>query len=219
MEDLIQALRRNAEARGVRFRLGARFEWGSAPGPVVLCVSAADAADILQGAAARAAGALASIRMLPLLTANLFFPPAEGTLKGFGVLFSPRERFRALGVVFGGHLFERGSPAHAETWILGGALDPGALELSDQQILDLLAADRLRLFGRERAPLACYLNRRPRALPHYDLGLEALLRDRLELPPGVHLVGNYLGGIGLARILDRAHEVVERLLQAPDPGS
>jgi oxygen-dependent protoporphyrinogen oxidase len=65
--------------------------------------------------------------------------------------------------------------------------------------------------GRADAPLALYATRWPAALPHYDLALERTLAGLPPLPPRVRLAGNYLGGIGLARILDRSARVASEM--------
>ena len=56
-----------------------------------------------------------------------------------------------------------------------------------------------------------HAQRWPRALPHYDLELERLLRRGIDTPPDTFLAGNYLNGIGLPMLLERSWEVTQRI--------
>ena len=48
-------------------------------------------------------------------------------------------------------------------------------------------------------------------LPYYDVQLESVLAQGLDLPKGVFLVGNYVGGIGVPMLLEQAATVAERV--------
>jgi hypothetical protein len=50
-----------------------------------------------------------------------------------------------------------------------------------------------------------------RALPHYTIELEKILTDLPPPPKNIALVGNYLGRIGLAKILERAAFVADEV--------
>ena len=52
-------------------------------------------------------------------------------------------------------------------------------------------------------------------LPHYSIELERVLTTLPALPPNMQLVGNYLGRIGLAKILERAAYVVDHFSETP----
>jgi protoporphyrinogen oxidase len=114
-------------------------------------------------------------------------------------------------VLFNTSIFEGRGPAHAETWIFGGALDRGIVGLSDDQIRETLLNDRARFYGKTDTPLAIHITRWPNALPHYSVDLERNLLHLAAPPPNIALVGNYLGKIGLAKILERAAYVVENV--------
>jgi protoporphyrinogen oxidase len=55
------------------------------------------------------------------------------------------------------------------------------------------------------------LTRWPSALPHYTIELERILTTLPAAPQNVALVGNYLGRVGLAKILERAAFVADDL--------
>jgi hypothetical protein len=48
-------------------------------------------------------------------------------------------------------------------------------------------------------------------LPHYDLQLESVRARGLDLPKGVFIVGNYVGGIGVPMLLEQAAAVATRV--------
>lgn len=211
MGQLIEGLRDYLEDHGARLRLGQPAPRPNQDRFRVICTSARDAARVLEDVAPEASRKLSRIEMLPLVTATCFYSKEEDTLPGFGVLFPRRQGFRSLGVLFGNGVFERRAEGHSETWILGGAEDRSILGLTDADLFDLIDADRLRLHGRSSPAKARYLTRWEEALPHYTVDLETMLPEPLCLPPRTYLVGNYLGGIGLARILDHAHDVAARI--------
>jgi oxygen-dependent protoporphyrinogen oxidase len=147
--------------------------------------------------------------MLSLVTATVFYEPSAANLKGFGCLFPSDQGFRARGVLFNDCIFEGRGPYHSETWIFGGALDPDVMTLDDVELSAVISSDRQRFFERADQPAGTHITRWNNALPHYSIELERIL-TRLPPPPqNIALTGNYLGRIGLAKILERAAYVVD----------
>jgi oxygen-dependent protoporphyrinogen oxidase len=179
--------------------------------PAVVCLSATAAADYLVDLAPDVASELGSIEMLSLVTVTCFFDHSAAQLAGFGCLFPRDQGFRARGVLFNTSIFEGRGPAHAETWIFGGALDGDVVGLRDDQIRETVLSDRQRFYRKVDTPLATHITRWPNVLPHYSVELERTLASLPAPPPNVALVGNYLGRIGLAKLLERAAYVVETI--------
>lgn len=206
MQQLIDRLRNYLNEAGVEFSLNqtARAQAGE---PVAICTSARAASEYLSDIAPELSQQLRNVEMLPLLTATCFYSSHAGNLKGFGCLFPRGEGFRALGVLLNTCIFEGRGAAHSETWIFGGALDRDVWRLDDDALHALIAVERERLYGRHDLPLEIHLTRWPEALPHYSTELERVLTTLPPLPCGVRLVGNYLGRIGLTRIVDLAARV------------
>lgn len=203
MQQLIDGLCHHLERAGVEFA----FDFPARPEanePTAICLSARAAADCLAEIAPDVSQALARIEMLSLVTATGFYAPEAARLKGFGCLFPRDQGFRARGVLFNECIFEGRGPAHAETWIFGGALDPDIVDLSDQDLAQLIADERKRFFGHDDPALDIRITHWPKALPHYSIELEQILATLPAPPPNVTLAGNYLGRIGLAKILERA---------------
>jgi oxygen-dependent protoporphyrinogen oxidase len=208
MQQLIDGLADYLKRNGVDFLLNHDSE-PEADQPTIICLSAGAAAQYLARVAPELGHALSKIEMLSLVTVTCFYQPEAAKLKGFGCLFPRDQGFRARGVLFNDFIFEGRGPAHAETWIFGGALDAEVVSLTDEEFAKTIAAERQRFYGRHDVALGLRVTRWPNALPHYTIELERILTELPSPPPNVRLVGNYLGRIGLAKILERAAFVAD----------
>ena len=179
---------------------------------VIVCTSAKEASELLRSVAPDVSRQLARIEMLPLVTATCFFDRNPGQIKGFGCLFPRGQGFRSLGVLFNDCIFANRSQLRSETWILGGALDREVIDLDDKALKELLVNEHERLTGlRHEHLIEAKITRWHSALPHYTTELELILDHLAVLPSEISLVGNYLGEIGLARIVSRAKRVARRI--------
>lgn len=208
MEELIEALTKRIQARGGQIHLNKKAIPDSGQ-PLILATSAPAAAEFCRPHWPVLAEQLSQIEMVSLVTAEAHFGREKGWLKGYGCLFSPVAQFSALGVLFEDQLFPHRFRGLTERWILGGALRPEILKLSDEEIGRLIATDRRRLGG-QGSPDEVVVQRFSLALPHYTVNLERLLL-KLRLPSNLHLMGNYLGQIGLSQILTRAQNLALQL--------
>ena len=208
MQQLIDGLYDYLKCAGVEFGFD-NYPTDKGDAPTIVCLSAPAAAEYLEESAPEISQAMRRVEMLSLVTVTCFYASEAASLKGFGCLFPVDQGFRARGVLFNNWIFEGRGPALAETWIFGGALDPDVVNLSDQEILELIAADRERFYSDRDDPLGIHITRWPSALPHYSIDLERILRTLPPPPANIGLVGNYLGRIGLAKILERAAVVAE----------
>lgn len=212
MGELIAALRKTLENHGVKFRFGTPYATpqGVPSTPLVIATSAHRAAEILRSIDPVRAEALESVELVPVITATIAFKEAPPETRGFGCLFPPIESRRALGVLMNNYIFpHRAKKGFNENWIMGGA-KPGAkelLDLSDQEIINVAIEERQATLNASGDVLGFKVTRWPNALPHYTTALEGVLPELLGLRQNAVLIGNYLGQIGLAKILDRAFEL------------
>ncbi|HEX3086813.1 MAG TPA: FAD-dependent oxidoreductase [Pyrinomonadaceae bacterium] len=206
MQQLTDGLVDYLKSSGVEFSFN---EERQQPHQTVVCLSASAAAKYLEDIAPDLSASLTEVEMLSLATVTCFYPPDAAQLRGFGCLFPRDQGFRARGVLFNDFIFDGRGPAHAETWIFGGALDADVVNLADDEFAETIAAERQRFYGRHDEALQIQVTRWPRALPHYTIELERILSKLPAPPPGIQLVGNYLGRIGLAKILERAAFVAD----------
>jgi oxygen-dependent protoporphyrinogen oxidase len=181
-----------------------------APGEqVIVCTSANAAADCLAEISPQLSESLRQIEMMPVVTATCHYDPTAAKLNGFGCLFPRGEGFRARGVLFNECIFAGRGPAHSETWIFGGALDPAIVELTDEKLMQVIANEREKFYGERQEPIGIHLTSWPQGLPHYSIDLERILAELPAPPANVALVGNYLGRIGLAKLVERAAFVAQ----------
>ena len=215
MQQLTEGLRAWLEQAGAEFVFKNDSAEMRAYDPIAICLSANAAAEYLREAAPAVSQALSATEMLSLVTVTAFYPPDAAKVNGFGCLFPRDQGFRARGVLFNNSIFEGRGPAHSEAWIFGGALDADIIELSDDQFSDLIATERERFYGKREEPLALYINRRRNAIPHYTIELEKTLMNLPAPPANIALVANYLGRIGLAKLIERAAVVAEEMVRTP----
>ena len=85
------------------------------------------------------------------------------------------------------------------------------MHLSDDDLGAAMDRDRQLLCGRCVAPAMRLVHRWSAALPHYDVQLESVRAGGFDLPRGVLLMGNYVGGIGVTMLLEQAAAVATRV--------
>lgn len=188
------------------------FSTETLPGlPTVVALPPPAALKFLAGRAPALEAELRKIRMLPIVSVTVFFPPETSGVPGFGCLFPRSEGYRVRGVLANDRIFPgRARDSISETWILGGAQDREVAKLSDREVLALVLAERTKLHGLNPRLLFSRVTRWEAAIPHYDLGLENAVEHLkvLRFREGhFRLFGNYLGDIGLGMILQRASEL------------
>ncbi len=210
MQQLIDALESRLRARDVSIRLNtpARLDGST---PAVICTSARDAAECLRDVAPAASQALSTIDMLPLVRITAFYPEDDAPQRARGILFPRGGDIRALGVLFNTNIFPDRAGQYSESWIYGGAADRDVVHLAEDDLAALMDRDRQLLCGRSVAPAARVVHRWRAALPHYDLQLESVRAGGFDLPRGVFLAGNYVGGIGVTMLLEQAAAVATRV--------
>jgi len=210
MQQLIEALECRLRARDVSIRLNTPSRLDGST-PAVICTSASDAAECLEDFAPASSRALSTIDMLPLVRITAFYPDEATHQRGRGILFPRGRDIRALGVLFNTNVFPSRGGQYSESWIYGGAGDRDIVHLSEDDLAAVMDRDRQVLCGRFVAPAARLVHRWRAALPHYDVQLESVRACGFDLPKGVFLVGNYVGGIGVSALLEQAAAVATRV--------
>ena len=191
------------EDGGVAVHLDDRTEVVDA---VILAVPAAVASGLLANGWRRVARELAGIRTASVGVVALAYDRRHttGVPAGSGVLV-PRDQHRLIKAVTIGagkwpHLADR------DRFVLRASVgrvdDTRALELDDDRLLERVDAEVRRCLGITAPARERVVARWPDALPQYDVGHHARLdriRHLLEQgPPGIHLGGAALDGVGLA---------------------
>jgi len=175
---------------------------------VCIATPAGEAARLVESIAPDAAAALSGVPYTPLVVAHLSAPAGERRA-GFGHLVVPQSGRRILGAIWSSSLFPGRAPSDRAlyTAFLGGARDPDALELVDEEVVEIASRDlSAALEIRERfEPVR--ITRYPRAIPQYDLAhsgrMEALSRAEAAVP-GLSFLGSYRGGISVGDVVAAA---------------
>ena len=190
---------------------------------MVLCVHARAASEILKDYDTQMSWQLQKLKYNDLVSVTVLASEKDGLkvdqtemnspgvnekmIRGFGVLFPRDQQFNSLGVLFPNWIFQGRGPQRHETWIL-----PSADRDSDELILNQIQSDRTRLMNARHALAKYHIYRWPEAIPSYDLNLELFLEAWSQKKP-VFLHGNYLGEIGLGKILCKSKALAE-IIQA-----
>ncbi len=140
----------------------------------------------------------------------------EHPLDGFGFLIPRSEGLRTLGSIWTSSIFEGRAPEGFVQFrsMLGGAGDPGILELSDDELWAILRRELGTLIGVRRDPVFTKIYRWQRGIPQFTLGhLER--RARLERivasHRGLYVVGNSYYGVGLNDCVKMAHRIAQEI--------
>jgi oxygen-dependent protoporphyrinogen oxidase len=180
---------------------------------IILCTHAHHSSRILQSYDTQLAKRLSSLKYNDLCSATVVLqdetPALQSTsVKGFGVLFPRDQNFSALGVLFPNFIFPFRGPTKHETWII-----PASIEMTDEELLKRIRRDRQLLYQKSALEISTvHVSRWPKAIPNYDLNLENFLADFSQKSP-VFLHGNYLGEIGLGKILLRSKKLAEKIVR------
>lgn len=228
IEQLLIALRKRLDDRGVKFQTGidARaYFLGNhrEDSTVILATPAWKAWELLEAInpTDERIPALRRILAIPLISVTVFFkrtPPR----RGFGTLFSQSpplgESDGILGCLQNSEIFEgRASDGvHSETWILGGPHHgPRLIQAEDSEILEKIFDKRDRWIdsGSREALLESVITRWPQAIPHYSTELEQAIPLLKSDQNGILLFGNYLGDLGLSSILESTRLLRSRTMK------
>lgn len=164
----------------------------------------------------------------PLVVASLGFSreAVAHPLDGFGFLAPRSAGLRVLGALWTSTLFPGRAPGGSVLLrvMIGGARDPGALDLDDDELERTVVQELSGPLGIGAPPSFRRIFRHRRAIPQYELGHAALL-DQIEARrapiPGLFLTGNAYRGIGVNDCVHHAGPVADQVLQwlaaQPDP--
>ena len=187
---------------------------------VVLASPAWEACRMVAPVSARAAEFLGRIPGSPIVVVATAYDEAAvgGSPPGFGFLAPRGEGLRILGCLWTSSIYP-GTRAPLGKVLLrtmvGGALDPGAVELDDPELLDRVAADLRRSMGLTAAPERHWIFRHRRGIPQYVPGhgarLAEVARERTERRQAIPEK--------LAEANTRLEAIRKNLATPPDPST
>lgn len=184
---------------------------------VVLAGPASESADLVRGFSPGAAALLSAIETAPIAVACLGYDAAalaaeRGPLDGFGFLVPRGEGPRILGALWETSIYDQRAPEGKALLrvMIGGALDPHAVEMDDAQLLRVVRDDLERTMRLRLAPGFVHLVRHRRGIPQYTIGHLARL-ERIEAALAAHaglfLAGNSYRGVSVNACIEDARRI------------
>jgi oxygen-dependent protoporphyrinogen oxidase len=187
---------------------------------VVSAAPAYAAAAMLAGLVPEAAKLLAEIPYAPMNVVCFGYDRKDLTcdLNGFGYLIPRQEHCSVLGTLWDSSIFTQRA-ADGKVLLrsmMGGATNPDAVQLTDEQVQILVQADLKRIMGITCTPEFVRIFRHKRAIPQYVVGhaqrLEAI-EKALAHCPDVILTGNAYRGIGLNDCVTNARKAAAQVIE------
>jgi oxygen-dependent protoporphyrinogen oxidase len=138
-------------------------------------------------------------------------------LDGFGYLIPKKEGCKILGTLWDSSIFpERAPEGHVLLRsMMGGATNPGAIELSDTDVQKLTMVELEKIMGISVEPDFVRIFRHARAIPQYTVGHAKRLEAIDNLLPnhaGLLFTGNALFGVGLNDCVNAANRAGEQVI-------
>ena len=135
-------------------------------------------------------------------------------LDGFGMLIKQSENSPLLGVLFSSSMFDHRSPdGHVMlTCMMGGSIHPEFADNDEQVVLDELD----KLLGVKGAPTFRHKTSWSHAIPQYGLDYQKkidAMNSCEQAHPGLHLAGNYRGGISVGDCIVNGLELGKTLTE------
>ncbi len=181
---------------------------------LIIATPADAAARLLDDVAPEIAALIADIPYASLVSVPLAYRAEQVAreLDGFGFLAPRGEGLRTLGSIWNSSLFAERAP---DRWIvttnfIGGATDPEAIGLSDEELIRVVHNDLSVVLNISGEPRRLPITRYDRAIPQYNLGHAArAARIEVELRnhPGLWIAGNYLRGVSLGDCIKQAERI------------
>ena len=165
---------------------------------------------------------LREIEYPPVTVVALGFRRADvrHPLDGFGMLVPAVEKRSILGTIFSSSLFPGRAPADHVllTTFVGGSRQPRLAAMGDDALVGDVCGDLRDLLGAARDPVFRKIIRWPRAIPQYNTGYGKFLAAMEDLEtawPGLHLAGNYRGGIAAGQCIHNGLQLAEQMHAEP----
>lgn len=205
------------EKSGVQFYFNSSWNSQIEYDHLVIATSGFEAVNILNQLelpnAKKNAMLLNKIHYLSVVSVTCAFRSAPSSYQGFGILFPEVENFQVLGLLMNDLIYNRNHEFHSETWIFGGEKNKFLIDSDEISIKELILKERKRIFNEEQEILEMKITKWPKAFPEYNLKLEEILQQ-IQPINNVTLHGNYLGQIGLSRIIETSEIKAQLIAQS-----
>jgi oxygen-dependent protoporphyrinogen oxidase len=143
------------------------------------------------------------------------------SLDGFGFLVPHGQGPRILGALWESSIYPGRAPEGKALIraMIGGALDPGVVDLDDEALVSAVRGDLATTMGIRIEPGFEQIYRHRAGIPQYTIGhlprLERIERH-LDRLPGIYLAGNAYRGVAINSCIAEAGPLAERILEDLD---
>jgi oxygen-dependent protoporphyrinogen oxidase len=146
----------------------------------------------------------------------------EHPLNGTGFVVPLVERRRILACSFSSVKFAGRAPDDSVLLrvFVGGACQPELVDLSDDELRQLVREELAELIGLRGEPLLCDITRWRKTMPQYHVGhleLVERIEQRAAALPNFQLAGNAYRGVGIPFCIHSGEQAAERLLGHSKP--
>ena len=133
-----------------------------------------------------------------------------------GYLVTRAERLSTLGVLWESSIFPGRAPHDAVLLrvFLGGALQPGVLDLDEKALIAVARSELAKVIGITAPPLQHWIFQWPSAIAQYTVGHEERVRGiraRLALHAGLHVCGTAIDGVSFNQAIAGARRTARSL--------
>jgi protoporphyrinogen oxidase len=212
MQEWIDKLRSYLKKKGVSFELNqekTHFDWSQ---PTVLALGLKSLRELANEQKIPVHRSVLNTRCASLTSVVVNFKdPSQKISEGFGCLFPKKENFNSLGVLFNHSIFPgRVEEGASETWILNDQkMDFSAM--SPMALVRYIQSDRSLLGKSWVEPDEVQISQWPERIPVYNNALKDFIKNQNQEESPFLLIGNYLGDLGLSKILFHAQKNVEKV--------
>jgi len=150
---------------------------------------------------------LAKVPTAPVAVVATIFDEPLDVPDAFGFLAPRGQGLRVLGALYDSSIFDGRAPKGLRLFrtMVGGRRDPGALDLSDDELFELVARDLRSVWGHWKEPRATRVIRWPLGIAQYEVGhAELLARIESACPDWLRVAGSSYRGVALNACVEEA---------------
>jgi protoporphyrinogen/coproporphyrinogen III oxidase len=187
---------------------------------LIIATPAEQAATLLRGVDPQFESALMPIAYAPVAVVSLGYAKSaiRHSLDGFGFLVPRSSGLRILGSVWNSSLFPNRAPDGYVllTSFIGGATDPGAVSLSESEIVSTVHRELATVVGISQPPSFSHVQAWQRGIPQYNLGHVQHINQLARLQnkyQSIRLIGNYLRGPAVGACVEQVLTVAQEAIK------
>lgn len=207
------------DSPSTRWRIGLSRGDAVEADTIVLALPARASAPLVRSFDHGLSDSLLEIETAPLVVTCLGYGKSRlpRSLDGFGFLVAPDQGPRILGALWDSSIYPNRAPEGRALIrvMVGGARDPGAIDLSDDAILDVVRRDLESTMSLRADPELVHIVRQAGGIPQYTLGHLPRVRaieSRLAHHPGLYLAGNSFHGVSINACVAEAAPLARRII-------